>query len=170
MNIKNRKGITVAVLVITLLVMATLFSITFTTSMRLLKTSQKKKMKTMLYMVKSRAEILLDEYLFENEGKDLSEVMITDIQDALGGIYITNVEELQRVGYEIGSYNVPSREYMIYCAWEEDELKNQGIDTKNLADGDTIIIQYNILEETVDVASRKGFSSAGVSIHALRDF
>ena len=85
MNIKNRKGITVAVLVITFLVMAALFSITFTTSMRLLKTSQKKKMKTMLYMVKSRAEILLDEYLFENEGKDLSEVMITDIQVSVPG-------------------------------------------------------------------------------------
>lgn len=170
MDIKNKKGITVAVLVITFLVMAALFSITFSTSMRLLKTSQRKKMKTMLYMVKSRAEILLDEYLFENEGKDLSEIMITDIQNSLGGIYILNVEELQRVGYEIGSQEVPSREYIIYCAWEEDELKRQGIDTKNLADGDTIIIQYNLLEETVDVASRKGFSSSGISMHRLREF
>ena len=59
MNIKNRKGVTLTVLVITIIVMMILTSITITTGTELLRNSQKNKMKTMLYMVRSRAEILL---------------------------------------------------------------------------------------------------------------
>ena len=170
MDIKNKKGITLAALVITLIVMAVLFSITFSTSVKLLKNSQKKKMKTMLYMVKSRAEILLDEYLFENDGKELSTIPNSEIESALGGKYVLVVQDLQKVGYEMESTAIPDRGYVIYCAWDEAELKRQGIDTKNLAVGDVIIIKYNVLEESVDVASTKGFSNAGVSIHSLKNF
>ena len=73
------------------------------------------------------------------------------------------------------NYNKQKQKLMSFCndknyEWDEDVLKSQGIDTKNLAQGDTIIVQYNLINETVDVASTKGFSNSGIAIHALKDF
>ena len=70
MNIKNNKGVTITVLVLTIIIMLILFGITFSSATDLLRNSQKNKMKTMLYMVQSRAQILLDDFLFENDGGD----------------------------------------------------------------------------------------------------
>jgi len=172
MNIKNKKGVTLVALIITIIVMAILFSITYATSLKLLKNSQRKKMKTMLYMVKSRAEILFDDYLFENEGKDFGAIDDAEIEAALCGKRLgpTKIEKIQSVGYEEGQVAIPVKSQKIYCEWDEDVLKSQGIDTKNLAQGDTIIVQYNLITETVDVASVKGFSTNGIAIHALKDF
>ena len=179
MNIKNRLGVTLTVLVITIIVMLILFGITFSTSTDLLKNSQRNKMKTMLYMVKSRAEILLDDYLFEYDNEDstirsnnLKAVNDATIGQKLGGEYITTakINDVKSVGYAVGSTTVPDKDKMIYCAWNKTELEKQGIDTKNLAKEDTIIIQYNLVEDSVDVASKKGFSNEGVAIHSLKDF
>lgn len=172
MKIKNNKGVTLTVLVITIIVMLILFNITFSTSTDLLKNSQKNKMKTMLYMVQSRAEILLDDYLFDNENEDLSNISDDEIQDVLCGTYLkeNDLKEIKNMGFETGSSSIPNKNEKIYCSWNEDVLKSQGIDTKNLAKGDTIIIQYDIKEQKVDVASTKGFSNEGIGIHKLSDF
>ena len=176
MNIKNNKGVTITILVITIIVMLILFSITFSTATDLLKNSQRNKMKTMLYMVQSRAQILLDDYIFDNDTGDgassdkLKDVSDEKIQEALKGTYIKNIADLKGVGYETSGDILPEKDKVIYCSWNEDVLKSQGIDTKNLAQGDTIIIQYNIEKDEVDVASQKGFSDEGVAIHSLKDF
>lgn len=182
MKLKNRFGVTLTILVITIIVMMILFGITFTTSTELLRNSQKNKMKAMLYMVKARAEILLDDYLFDYDNEDpsirlsnLNSVSDIEIKKKLGGegtIYIKNVGlyQIQAVGFETGKNSLPSKNEYIYCLWNENVLKNQGIDTKNLADGDTIVIQFNIAENKVDVASTKGYSQNGVAIHKLSDF
>ena len=180
MNIKNRNGVTITVLVITIIIMLILFGITFSTSVELLENSQKNKMKTMLYMVQSRAEILLDDYLFENDNNPdnvdnssaLNAVSDDIIKSKLAGVYLTNgdIDKIKRVGYETSSATVPAKSEKIYCSWDEATLKSQGIDTKNLAQGDTIIIQYDIAIEKVDVASTKGYSDNNVAIHSLKDF
>ena len=178
MKIKNRSGVTLTILVVTIIVMIILFRITYSTSLDLLKNSQKNKMKTMLYMVQSRAEILLDDFLFQNEGKytiEEGEIVPTLKENEqpntinyslLGGTRITSAEDtkLTKVGVDsIGSG-------IVYCAWNKDVLEHQGIDTKNLAKGDTIIVKYDIARAETDVASTKGFSDKGVGIHFLSDF
>ena len=160
MNIKNNKGVTLTILVLTIVVMLILFGITFSSATELLKNSQKNKMKTMLYMVKSRAEILLDDFLFDNDGKNKD--VLKSTSESLKGINSTD-GEISYVGY-IKSDNC------IYKSWNEDILKKQGIDTKNLAQGDKIIIQYNIDTGEVDVASTKGILVEGQSLHILKDF
>ena len=169
MNIKNKKGVTLTILVITIIVMMILTSITITTGTELLRNSQKNKMKTMLYMVRSRAEILLEEYLFNNDGKELNNISKDDIEKDLAGTYITDVNDLKKVGYDI-DLGIPDKDKKIYCSWDESVLKSQGIDTKNLAQGDTIIVEYDVENNEVDVASSKGYSEGGVSIHFLSDF
>lgn len=167
MNIKNKSGVTITVLVITIIVMMIIFGITYSTSLDLLKNSQRNKMKTMLYMVQSRAEILLDSFMFENDGKTTEEILaLSDatVQNSLGGTRITDVTRLSGVGLSTMKTGA------IYCSWNESVLQGQGIDTKNLAKGDTIVIEYDIANNTVDAASTKGFSKDGVNIHFLKDF
>ena len=161
MNIKNNRGVTLTILVVTIVVMLILFGITFSTATDLLKNSQKNKMKTMLYMVKSRAEILLDDFLFDNDGKSTSDLKSSN-SESLKGTDSTD-GEINSVGYTKSSD-------CIYKSWNEEILKKQGIDTKNLAQGDTIIIQYNVDTGEVDVASTKGISIDGKSLHILEDF
>ena len=187
MNIKNKLGVTLTVLVITIVVMMILFSITFSTATELLKNSQKNKMKTMLYMVQSRAEILLEDYLFEFDDEDsdartakLLAVSDATIEEKLGGSgsrsadqgasYFTDLKKLQAVGFEVGSTEIPTKDKIIYCSWNANVLASQGIDTKNLAQGDTIIVQYNLVDNKVEVASTKGYSNSGNAIHKLSDF
>ena len=167
MNIKNNKGVTLTILVITIIVMFVLFGITYSSATDLLKNTQRNKMRTMLYMVQSRAQILLNEYLFENDG-ELASVDDTKIQSFLKGSVCKNVSEFNSVGFP--DTTIPGKDTMIYCSWNETTLKEQGIDTNNLTNGDTIIIQYDIKNETVEVASSKGFTSDGVTIHKLEEF
>ncbi len=167
MNIKNNKGITLTILIITIMLMFILFGITFSSATTLLKNSQKNKMRTMLYMVQSRAQILLDEYLFENDGKDLNTISDDIIKNSLKGTYLgASSSEITNVGFS----ETPAKDTIIYCSWNGETLRAQGIDTKNLADGDTIIIQYDIKNEEVEVASVKGFSDGKDSIHKLKEF
>ena len=96
MNIKNNKGVTLTILVLTIVVMLILFGITFSSATELLKNSKKNKMKTMLYMVKSRAEILLDDFLFDNDGKNKD--VLKSTSESLKGINSTD-GEISYVGY-----------------------------------------------------------------------
>ena len=168
MSIKNNKnGVTITILIITIIVMLILFGITFVTATDLLKNSQKNKMKTMLYMVKSRAEILLDDFSFDNDDNsgNITPGALTDETklSELGGT-ASNENELKSVGYTLGSN-------YIYRTWNETTLLKQGIDTKNLADGDTIVVQYDMANQEVDVASAKGFSEdGGIGLHSLKEF
>lgn len=167
MSIKNSKnGVTLTILVVTIIVMLILFGITFTTATDLLKNSQKNKMKTMLYMVQSRGEALLDDFVFNNDDGS-GGVVASSLTDEtklseLGGT-ASNESDLSGVGYVSGTN-------YIYRTWTEATLLSQGIDTKNLAEGDTIIVQYDMVNQEVDVASQKGFNEEGVGLHSLKDF
>jgi len=170
----NKKGVTLTVLVVTIVVMLIIFGITYTTSLDLLKNSQKNKMKTMLYMVQSRAEILLDSFMFDNDGKirvDSGSIVIVEGQadkinySVLGGSEITSASSLSGVGLS----TLDDTKY-IYRSWDKTTLEDQGIDTQNLAKGDTIIVQYDIVNNEVDVASTKGTSVDGKNYHFLSEF
>ncbi len=163
MNIKNgnKNGVTLTMLVITIIVMLILFGITFSTATDLLKNSQKNKMKTMLYMVQSRAEVLLDDFMFDNDGKTVEELKTSDTKN-LGGNDSSD-SEINSVGYSKSTN-------CIYKSWTKSILEGQGIDTKNLAEGDTIVVQYDVEKNEVEVASTKGISIDGQSLHRLGDF
>ena len=206
MNLKNKSGVTISVLVVTIIVMLILFGITFSTGSNLLRNTQRNKMKTMLYMVKARAEILIEDYLFEYDNLNLESLadrknILNGIDDniKLGGTYLdpqSNINIIEKVGFEAkdddtGQFYKKSE--IIYCKWDETELKKQGIDTKNLAQGDTIIVKYEMytpeklkdvdtanlkgysIVADVDVASTKGYrtkdeSGNAIAIHSLTEF
>lgn len=58
----------------------------------------------------------------------------------------------------VGFLENESDEY-IYCIWNTEKLKTEGIDTENVADSESFVIQYNVTKDRVDVASTKGFET-----------
>lgn len=68
---KDKKGITLVSLVITIIVMLIIFGVTITSGTVLLDNSKKTKIETSLYMVKARAETLLEQYMFDGDVKSL---------------------------------------------------------------------------------------------------
>ena len=162
MKIKNKRGITLVALIVTIIVMIILFGITYTSGTALIRESQKEKMKSMLYLVQGRAQILLDDYLFNHDGEDLKNISDEQVQIADAGY-----------DEKISGGNIPPKDETIYCIWDATVLKSQGIDIKNLADGDRIVIEYDIKNGEVDVASENGYVgdlTTHKTIHSLKDF
>lgn len=175
MKIKNKRGITLVALIVTIIVMIILFGITYTSGTALIRESQKEKMKSMLYLVQGRAQILLDDYLFNHDGEDLKNISDEQVQNELKGAYATKISQIADAGYDekISGGNIPPKDETIYCIWDATVLKSQGIDIKNLADGDRIVIEYDIKNGEVDVASENGYVgdlTTHKTIHSLKDF
>lgn len=68
---KDKNGITLVSLVITIIVMLIIFGVTITTGTKLLENSKKIKIQTNLYTVKSQAETLLEQYMFDGNVEPL---------------------------------------------------------------------------------------------------
>lgn len=68
---KEENGITIISLVVTLIVMLIIFGITFVSGTVLLEQSKKTKIETQLYLIKARAETLVEQYQFDGDLKHL---------------------------------------------------------------------------------------------------
>lgn len=68
---KDKKGITLVSLVVTLIVMLIIFSVTLISATVILDNSKLTKIETTLYMAKARAEVLLEQYMFDGNVKPL---------------------------------------------------------------------------------------------------
>ena len=89
-----------------------------------------------MYMVQSKAEILLENYLFDetdNLGKEASLSLIN------------------KVGWEIGDTKY------IYRVWDKDILNGHGIKIKDFLDEDSFIVRYDLENDEVDIAFPKGY-------------
>lgn len=146
--IKNNKGVTLVVLTITIITMLIILGISVTTATNLLKETNTRKLKTNLHLIEARAQTLLDDYLFDgtdNLGKETTK----DISK-----YGWTENELQ----------------FIYREWNKTMLKDQGIDVKNMASNEIFIIQYDVINERVDVASVRGIVDVdGKDLYTLTD-
>jgi len=167
---RKNKGVTLTILVITIIVMLIIFGITMSSADDLLRNSQKNRLKTNLYLIQARAETLLENYLFDMDGKDLKTISTDDIEKYLEGSYITDAQAIKSVGFTAGSTTIPDKDQYIYCRWLTSDLEEQGIDSSNIASGETFIVEYNIQSSSIDVGSTKGFSDGnGNSYHLLSE-
>ena len=134
--LKNKNGMTLTALIMVLLVLAIIVGITVVSSTDIIKNSAKSSLKTNLYLIKARAETLLEDYLFDgtdNLGEEASSSQISS------------------VGF------TKDAERYIYRVWDDSKLEEQGISTENVAESEIFIIQYDIVNDAVDVASTKGY-------------
>lgn len=133
--LKKNKGVTLTILVVTILIMLIIMGITIISADDLLSDVDEKRYLSNLYLIKARAVTYLDEYLFDGT-------------DELGDDITEN--QIKKVGW-----TVDESKY-IYRKWDIDRLETEGIDSKNTADDEIFIIQYDIINEEVDVASNVG--------------
>lgn len=165
---KKKSGITLVILVVTIIIMIIVLGITVISFNDLLKNTQKNRLKTNLYLVKGRAEVLLEEFKFQFDD-DLANnrsISQTVIEQYLGGNLLSSTSpDVGRVGF---ASNAPNT---YYCEWDIDTLKSQGIDTKNIAENEKFIIKYDVsgITEDVDVASLRGYSGDGTTIYRLSE-
>lgn len=142
-------GVTLAILIVAIVVMSIIFGITITSGSDLLTNSAESRLKTNLYLIKARAETLLEDYLFDGTD-NLGE-------EAESG-------QIAEVGFEEG-------ENYIYRVWNSSKLEEEGIATDNVASSEVFIIQYDVVNDLVDVASTKGYKdSDGNYIYILSEF
>ena len=148
--LKNKNGITLTALIITLLVIIVIVGTTIVSSMDIVRNSDKSRLKTNLYLIKARAETLLEDYLFDgtdNLGEEASKSQISS------------------VGFDeyTGDY--------IYRVWDESKLQEEGISTEELKTSEIFIVQYDVENDTVDVASTAGYEDEdGNYIYILSEF
>lgn len=133
--LRKSKGVTLTILVITIVVMLVIMSITIISADDLLSDADEKRYLSNLYLIKARAATYLDDYLFDGTDKLGDDVAETQIK---------------KVGW-----TVDESKYT-YRKWDIDRLEAEGIDAKNTADDEIFIIQYDLVNEEVDVASNIG--------------
>ena len=67
--LKGKKGVTLVVLVLTVVVMLIIVGVTISSGTDVIRNSQKNRLKTNLYLVRARAEAVLEDYLFDGTGE-----------------------------------------------------------------------------------------------------
>lgn len=143
-----KNGVTLMTVAVTVLIMVIIAAVTISAGGTLLKNTEKGKIQTFLYVVKAKAGILLEDYMFDGT-------------DNLGGT--VSSEYISEVGWsENSSY--------IYRVWNASKYREQEIDTTNLSSVENCIIQYDIVNGSVDVAYTKGFKDEnGNLLYKLSD-
>ena len=132
--IKNNKGVTLITLAVTIVTMLIILGITVVSVDELLRETDARKLKTNLYLIKARAQTLLDDYLFDGT-------------DKLG---IETTKNVTKYDWEINEVQY------IYREWDAETLEKQGIKSSDVAANDVFINQYDLINEEVDVASTRG--------------
>jgi Tfp pilus assembly protein PilE len=171
--LKSKKGVTLTILVITIIIMLIIFGVTVSTADDLLRNSQKNRLKTNLYLIQAKASSLLEDYLFDTtidfSSYDNYKNDKANIEKYLGGTLVTDISKVKTVGFEKDSTSFSST--YIYCVWSISDVEAQGISTENIAANDTFIIQYNIEKDEVDVGSTNGCTDKnGTVYHILSEF
>lgn len=152
--LREKKGVTLGILVVAIILMFIIFGVTMSAGTDLLRNSDKNRLMTNLYLIRARASTLLEDYLFDRSAESL-----TDLGES------ADSAQIEAVGFTEDE----SCEY-IYCIWNTSKLTEQGIDTENVSAAESFIVQYNITNDRVDVASTKGFENEdGDIIYILSD-
>ena len=133
--LKNKNGVTLVVLILSVIIMLIIFGVTVTSGTDLLENADKNRLKSNLYLVKARAETLLEDYLFDGT-------------DNLGDE--ASSSQISGVGFD------ESSEEYIYRVWDTSKLEEEGISTDDVKTAEVFVIQYDIENDSVDVASTVG--------------
>lgn len=118
--LKSNKGVTLIILVITIIVMSILAGVTIKASNQLITDTQKKAKITNMYIIKAEIEAMYDEYQFSEE------------MSVLKGTYTEDVSQ----------YGVTFKEEDLWFIWDRDTIKNLGFDENMLTGNEYYIVNY----------------------------
>lgn len=125
MNLKNKNGITIIALVITVIVMLILVGVTVKIGTDSIDESEKQDIITNMISIKTKAKIVKDKYNFK------------DIESLVGTSLTDNTE-----------YNTQAIETLLqeekdkYYIWTQDDLNNQGLTTIKSNKSEFYVVYY----------------------------
>ena len=156
--LKNNKGVTLSILVVTIIVIMILAGITVTTSNLLIRDTKAKATISNMYLLKGKIEALYDDFQFSGKGVD-------DANNGLVGDHVSSSSVSQ---YYTNPTDAPSgtaadRWFKIVSS----DLPDLGMDTSMLPSSAFYYVNY----ETGEVIYSSGFtdSETGVKKYKLSD-
>lgn len=146
---KNKKGITLVSLIVTIVVMGILLSVTVIYSSDLMQKSKMTDYIGYMKLVKARADVVLEEEVFNSVGEiESDEISNSKIDDII-----------------VEKYN--DTKYLIRI-WNGNDIANQGIDKSILKNTNYFVIVFNTeSRKTVDVIYSEGCELKGEICYTL---
>lgn len=144
--IKNNRGVTLSILVVTIIILIILASVTITTSNLLIRVTESKAVVSNMYLVKGKAESLYEEYEFLGD-------TLPDEDNFLG----KKVSVASLVIYGVVS-NGNTEEDNTWYKWTKNTLENNGLDPEMLSEDAEYIVNYETGEViyTIGVKDNSG--------------
>ena len=126
MNLKNKKGITIIALVITVVIMLILVGVTIKVGTKSIDESEKEDIITNMISIKTRAKIVKDQFNF----KDISSLVGTKFTDD--------------TKYEKTNLNpaIPEEQKNNCYIWTQEDLNNQGLSSINSDESKFYVVYY----------------------------
>ena len=95
--LRENKGITLTVLAVTIIVTGIIITITIMSGSELIQNSKKNKLKSNLYLIQTKAENLLENYLFDFDGPTDASILRETKEKYLGGTLIDDFAVVKNV-------------------------------------------------------------------------
>ena len=126
MNLKNKKGITIIALVITVVIMLILVGVTVKVGTKSIDESEKEDIITNMISIKTRAKLVKDQFNF----KDISSLVGTKFTDD--------------TKYEKTNLNpaIPEEQKNNCYIWTQEDLNNQGLASINSDESKFYVVYY----------------------------
>ena len=146
---KNKKGITLVSLIVTIVVMGILLSVTVIYSSDLMQKSKMTDYIGYMKLVKARADVVLEEDYFNGNEVTGVEIVKTQVENIIGNI-----------GEEWNN--------CIFVKWYADDIAKQGIDKTILENTNYFVIVFDKdSKKTVDVIYSQGCELEEVTYYTL---
>lgn len=159
---KNKRGVTLIALIITIIVMVIIIGITVSTGGDLLQKSKMTDYIGYMELVKARADDVLEEKWF---GKEDDEITYADIPTQNR---IKPEDKMIKRGIEGKLSELYNN--AIFMKWEKNDIANEGIDKSILGNNQYFIIVFDKTKrETVDVLYSEGCKIKARRYYALSD-
>lgn len=149
---KNR-GITLASLVITIIVLLIIAGISVYSGTDIIKRAKLEELKTNMLLIETKAKECVENANFklgktDNLGDTEKTTRINEAKKELKGIEITEADNI----------NIELNDYNYYYKLTEDNLKDMGLSNIKLSDTDELyIVKYDIQNAKVEVYNTKGY-------------
>lgn len=157
MKIKQDSGITLVVLIITVIILSIIAGISMNIGTGLIKRTKLENLKTNMLLIQARAKEYVEEASFKS-GTDntindevKSELIGTEITDTS----ILNSKILEQCSIDSG----------LYYKLEKEHLKEMGLEKIEITDKNYYIVVYDIKNIKVDVINTRGYVSEDGNIY-----
>lgn len=162
---KSNKGVTLALLTISIIVLLIIMAIIVNVSIKLIKEAELEDLKTNMLIIQAKAKVSLEEVHFEianlDKEKDVDKINTIKSQKLLG-------EAIDNWGQDIENAASEIENYKEYYYLNNDILSSIGLNNQSISNG-YYLVKYDLDNLTVEVANTNGYSEDGHIYYTLSE-